>query len=76
MTATPYSEGFRAGWAYGKYEGEESMANAYIKVLTTEGFNATAIGHLMQLVSIELLKSQARESQPKSDTPINEQSTV
>jgi len=76
MTATPYSEGFRAGWAYGKNEGQETMANAYIKVLAAEGFNGTAIGHLMGLVSSELTKVEARESQIKSDTPINERSTA
>ena len=72
MTATPYSQGFRAGYEYGLSEGHRQASDAYIKSLDAEGFNGTAIGHLMKLAQERLNKVEARVAINKSDTPINE----
>lgn len=72
MTATPYSQGFRAGYEYGLSEGHREASDAYIKALDSEGFNGTAIGHLMKLAQERLDKIPARVAVNKNDTPKNE----
>ena len=72
MSATPYTEGFRAGWEYGLSEGHREASDAYIKALDSEGFNGTAIGHLMKLAQERLNKIPARVAANRNDTLKNE----
>ena len=72
MSATPYTQGFKAGWEYGIAEGHREASDAYIKALDSEGFNGTAIGHLMKLAQERLDKIEARVAINRNDTPLNE----